>query len=69
MKRRRALWIVTLVAKRAAEWAFSIVTGDDGDVADESMGRFRRDIENALAILDDSERLSLEESDAERIVG
>lgn len=59
MKQEKALLVMSLVARRSAAWAHDIVTTmpiNQGEVSDESMGRFKKEITDALAILDDPDR-------------
>lgn len=55
MHEDQALLAMTLVARRASDWAHSVVTSkpfSDGVITRESVARFRSEILEALAILD-----------------
>lgn len=55
MHEDQALLAMTLVARRASDWAHSVVTSkpfSDGVITGESVARFRSEILAALAILD-----------------
>lgn len=56
MKRAKALLVMTLVARRSSSWAHDVITGGAGDVSDDAIQRYTRDIMEALTILTDQDR-------------
>lgn len=59
MKQEKALLVMTLIARRSATWAHDIVCSspiNNGEVSDDAMQRYSKDIMEALAILNDPER-------------
>lgn len=63
MTRTKALLVMTLIARRSSAWAHDIVTGRPGEISEESVRSFSRDIRDALDILNDPTRGSWIESD------
>jgi hypothetical protein len=59
VKQAKALLVMTLVARRSAAWAHDVVTSgpiNDGEVSDDAIQRYAKDIMDALTILTDPER-------------
>ena len=59
MKQEKALLVMTLVARRSSAWAHDVVTSmpiNEGEVSDESIRRYTKEIMEALAILTDPDR-------------
>lgn len=55
MDEETALLAMTLIARRASSWAHDVICSrsiSDGKFSDDAVDRFRRDITEALAILD-----------------
>lgn len=56
MKEAKALHIMTLISRRSSAWAFDVVSTtsiNNGEVKDESMRRFAKEITDALELIDD----------------
>lgn len=59
MKQSKALLVMTLVARRSAMWAHDVVTStpiNNGEVSDDAIERYTKEITEALAILTDPRR-------------
>jgi hypothetical protein len=58
LKEAQALLVMSLVARRASSWAHDVIAStsiNKGQVKDEAMRRFAKDITDALAIIDEQE--------------
>lgn len=58
MKEGKALLIMSLIARRSSSWMHDVVTSrsvNRGEVSDDAMRRFAKDITDALAIIDEPE--------------
>lgn len=54
MKDDQALLVMSLIARRASSWAHDIIccrSINEGQISDDAVARFKRDIQQALDIL------------------
>lgn len=61
MKESKALHVMTLIARRSSVWAFDVVSTTSinrGEVKDDDMRRFAKEITDVLELLNDPEFLS-----------
>lgn len=61
MREAKALHIMSLIARRSSSWTFDVISTrsiNDGEVKDEAMHRFAKEITDALELIDDSEFLA-----------
>jgi hypothetical protein len=61
MKEAKALHVMTLIARRSSAWAFDVISTtriNHGEVRDESMQRFAKEITDALDLLNDPDFLA-----------
>lgn len=59
MKESKALLVMSLIARRSSSWMHDIITSrsiNQGEVSEDAMRRFAKDITDALAIIDEPDR-------------
>ena len=61
MKETKAMHVISLIARRSSAWAFDVISTasiNNGEVRDEAMQRFAKEITDALDLLNDPDFLA-----------